>query len=86
MKNTNNNLSALDITVKSSIMEKETEIPIASGRGGFRKGAGRKKRPGTRHTLIVPEDVENVLSARGIDYIWESVRFKVRFDNMQINQ
>lgn len=55
-------------------------------RGGFREGAGRPKTPGTRHTWVVPEDVEQVVSERGTSYIWDAVRFKLKFDTMQINQ
>lgn len=56
------------------------------GRGGFREGAGRPKTQGTRHTWVVPEDVERVVSERGTSYIWDAVRFKLKFDAMQINQ
>lgn len=49
-------------------------------RGGFREGAGRPKTHGTRHTWVVPEDIEKVYDKNGIGYIWDAVRFKVKFD------
>lgn len=51
-------------------------------RGGFREGAGRPKTTGTRHTWKVPEDIEKLVQEKGIPYIWDAVRFKVKFDLM----
>lgn len=51
-----------------------------SQRGGFREGAGRPKTPGTRHTWVVPEDIERIFKDKGMSYIWDAVRFKFKFD------
>lgn len=61
----------------------EVAVLAASHRGGFREGAGRPKTQGRRHTWVVPEDVEKVVSERGISFVWESVRFKIEHDAMQ---
>lgn len=53
---------------------------VTSQRGGFREGAGRPKTLGTRHTWVVPEDIERIYKDKGICYIWDAVRFKVKSD------
>lgn len=57
------------------------KIERTTTRGGFREGAGRPKTTnGTRHTWVVPEDIEQIVRERGTAFIWEAVRFKVKFD------
>lgn len=53
-----------------------------SQRGGHRNGAGRPQIHGTRHTWVVPYDVEQVARERGTAYIWEAVRIKVIVDHL----
>lgn len=67
-------------------MRKTTDMEKMNSnkRGGYREGAGRKKTTGTRHTWKVPEDIEKIASEKGIAYIWEAVRFKERFDAINI--
>ena len=52
--------------------------------GGKREGAGRKKVGNVRKTWTIPDDIMEVKEAKGIQYIWDAVRFKVKFDNMKI--
>lgn len=52
--------------------------------GGYRAGAGRKKTEGTRHTWVVPADVEEIVSKHGTGFVWDAVRFKVKFDSIQL--
>lgn len=51
--------------------------------GGKREGSGRKKVGNVRKTWTIPDDILEVKEAKGIQYIWDAVRFKVKFDNMK---
>lgn len=47
-------------------------------RGGKRSGAGRPKVEGMAHRWIVPKDVHDIAKMKGIQYIWEAVRLRVK--------
>ena len=51
--------------------------------GGKREGAGRKKVGNVRKTWTIPDDIMEVKETKGIQYIWDAVRFKVAFDKMK---
>lgn len=51
-------------------------------RGGKREGAGRKKVGNFRKTWTIPDDVMEIVEKKGTAYVWEAVRFKVKFDMM----
>ena len=56
-------------------------------RGGAQPGSGRTKvEGGVRRMWTVPPDVDAVVHERGTKWLWEAVRFKLKFDTMQINQ
>ncbi|MCQ2202379.1 MAG: hypothetical protein MJZ27_09865 [Bacteroidales bacterium] len=50
-------------------------------RGGKREGAGRKKIDAVTHTWQVPVDVHEIAKEKGTAYLWDAVRFKVKFDS-----
>ena len=52
--------------------------------GGKRPGAGRKSKNGTRHTWTVPHDIERIVYFKGIDYVWESTRWKYAYDGSPV--
>lgn len=54
-----------------------------SGRGGWRGGGRPKIEGGVRHTWTVPEDIDQLAQEKGTAWLWDAVRFKVKFDNMQ---
>lgn len=47
-------------------------------RGGKRSGAGRPKTEGVEHRWIVPQDVHDVAKRKGIQYIWDAVRYRIQ--------
>lgn len=51
--------------------------------GGKREGAGRKPINGKRHTWVIPHDIERLANEKGMSYVWEAVRFKVKFDALK---
>lgn len=61
-------------------MDKQEKEPRT--RGGNRKGAGRKKiKGGVEHRWVVPLDIHELALQYGTAWIWNAVRFKVKFDN-----
>ena len=52
-------------------------------RGGKREGAGKPKIDGHQHTWVVPSDIEEIVKKKGTAYVWDAVRFKVKFDNIK---
>ena len=57
-----------------------SEDKVQFAQGGKREGAGRKKVGNVRKTWTIPDDIMEVKEAKGIQYIWEAVRFKLAFD------
>lgn len=53
-------------------------------RGGKRSGAGRPKTEGVEHRWIVPQDIHDIAKSKGIQYIWDAVRFRTTFDFVDI--
>ena len=47
-------------------------------RGGKREGAGRKKVGNVRKTWTIPDDIMEVKEAKGIQYIWDAVRYRIQ--------
>lgn len=47
-------------------------------RGGKREGAGRKKVGNVRKTWTIPDDILEVKEAKGIQYIWDAVRYRIQ--------
>lgn len=52
--------------------------------GGKREGAGRKKVGNVRKTWTIPDDIMEIVEKKGTAYVWDAVRFKVKFDNFKI--
>lgn len=58
-------------------------------RGGFRPGAGRPSmgNGSVRHTWTVPRDIHELAERHGTNWLWEAIRFKLKFDAIkQIDQ
>lgn len=79
------NADSVSVRVPS---DKEAEALAVAWRtrfaqGGKREGSGRKKIGNVRKTWTIPDDIMEIKEAKGIQYIWDAVRFKVKFDNMK---
>lgn len=47
-----------------------------------KSNAGRKSIDGVKHLWIVPQDIHNIAKEKGVQWLWDAVRFKVKFDKM----
>ena len=47
-----------------------------------KSNAGRKSIDGVKHLWIVPQDIHEVAKEKGIQWLWDAVRFKIKFDKM----
>lgn len=55
---------------------------LKSSRGGWRNG-GRPKIEGHECRWIIPQDIYELYKEKGSAWLWDAVRFKVAFDEMQ---
>lgn len=64
---------------KTYNMDKQGKEPRS--RGGYREGAGRKKlQQGVKHLWVIPQDIHELAEKHGTAWLWDAVRFKVKFD------
>lgn len=76
------NADCITVNVKTSEKNALINAWKNRSRGGYREGAGRKKLPqGVKHLWVIPQDIHELAERYGTAWLWEAVRFKVKFDN-----